>query len=322
MSFKQLREIFIFTSKERNGLLILVFILFLLVCGNFFLPYLLPPKEVDTSGWKREAFKSSQTISPPDASISPPGASVSSPATDTYSGTFDPNDAELQVLLQIGIHPKVAANWMKYLQKGGKFYKKEEVRKLYGMNDESYDKLRDHLILPAKISVKIEKAAAREWQKKAFTGYAGKDTVRSFRPREKKEIIKVDINLADSVQLDALPGIGPALASRIIKYRKLLGGYSHVTQLKEIYGMNEDWWSNISPWLYAGVVDLKKLEINYLSLSELGRHPYIGFRMAKKIIKRRDTTGKFNNSDELASLFSSDSLQRVLPYLIIGTGEE
>ena len=318
MSFKQLREIFIFTSKERNGLLMLVFILFLLVCGNFFLPYLLPPKEVDTSGWKKEVGK----IDPPEPVISNPDASVLSPAADTYSGTFDPNDAELQVLLQIGIPPKVAANWMKYLQKGGKFYNKDEVRKLYGMNDESYDKLRDHLIVPGKIPVKKGDAGVREWPKKAFTGYAAKDSLRSFKPREKKEIIKVDINLADSLQLDALPGIGPALASRIIIYRKLLGGYFQVTQLKEIYGMNEDWWSRISPLLFAGSVDLKKLEINYLSLSELGRHPYIGFRMARKIIKRRDTVGKFYNSDELAALFSSDSLQRVLPYLIIATGEE
>jgi competence protein ComEA len=324
MSFKQLREIFIFTSKERNGLLILVFILFLLVCGNFFLPYLIPKKEYDTSGWEREAAKKYSLPEPVIAAqaISSSNAKISVPSPDTFSGTFDPNGAELKVLLQIGIPPKVAANWIKYLQKGGEFYKKEEVMKLYGMNDESYDKVKDHLIVPDKNPAEKENAGAGKWPKKSFAGYAGKDSSWRNSPREKKEIIKVDINLADSAQLDALPGIGPALASRIIKYRKLLGGYFQVTQLKEIYGMNEDWWSRISPWLYAGSKDLNRLEINYLSLSELGRHPYIGFRMAKKIIKRRDTAGKFNNTDDLASLFSTDSLQRVLPYLIVSTGRE
>jgi len=318
MSLRQLREIFIFTSKERNGLLILVFILFLLVCGNYFLPYMIPKKEYDTSGWEKEVAKYNH----PEPVISSPDVEVSAPVADTFSGKFDPNDAELKVLLQIGIPPKVAANWIKYVQKGGKFYKKEEVRKLYGMNAESYDKVRDHLIVPEKIPAKKENDVAGKWPKKSFAGYAGKDSLWRNSPREKKEILKVDINLADSAQLDALPGIGPALASRIIKYRKLLGGYLQVTQLKEIYGMNEDWWSSFSPWLYAGSKELNKLDVNYLSLSELGRHPYIGFRTAKKIIKRRDTAGMFNNAEELASLFSTDSLQRVLPYLMVRTGKE
>lgn len=318
MSFRQLREIFIFTSKERNGLLILVFILFLLVCGNYFLPYMIPKKEYDASGWEKEVAKYNH----PEPVITSPKAEISVPAADTFSGKFDPNDAELKVLLQIGIPPKVAANWLKYLQKGGKFFKKEEVRKLYGMNAESYDKVIDHLIVPDKIPAEKENAGAGKWPKKSFAGYAGKDSLWRNSLREKKEIIKVDINLADSAQLEALPGIGPALASRIIKYRKLLGGYFQVTQLKDIYGMNEDWWRSISPWLYAGSTELNKLEINYLSLNELGRHPYIGFRTAKKIIKRRDTGGKFNNTDELASLFSTDSLQRVLPYLKVSAGKE
>ncbi|HEY5511865.1 MAG TPA: helix-hairpin-helix domain-containing protein [Prolixibacteraceae bacterium] len=318
MSLKQFREIFIFTSKERNGLLILVFILFLMVCGNYFLPYMIPKKEYDTSGWEKEVTKYNHT----EPVITSPKAEISAPAADSFSGKFDPNDAELKVLLQIGIPPKIAANWIKYLQKGGKFYKKEEVMKLYGMNAESYDKVRDHLIVPDKNPAEKENAGAGKWPEKSFAGYAGKDSSWRNSPREKKKIIKVDINLADSAQLEALPGIGPALASRIIKYRKLLGGYCQVTQLKEIYGMNEDWWGRIAPWVFSGTTELNKLEINYLSLTEMGRHPYIGFRTAKKIIKRRDTAGKFHATDELVSLFSSDSLQRVLPYLTVGIGEE
>ena len=134
--------------------------------------------------------------------------------------------------------------------------------------------------------------------------------------------MKVDINLGDSTQLEALPGIGPSLASRIIKYRKLLGGFYQVDQLKEIYGMNEEWWTKISPWLFLGNVNLNKLELNYLSLVELGRHPYIGFRTARKIIKLRDITGKFKSTDELAVIISIDSLQRLLPYLSAGAALE
>ena len=57
MIFKQVREIFIFTGRERNGLLVLLFLLLLLVCLDFALPILLPEKVYDVSAWKEEAEK-------------------------------------------------------------------------------------------------------------------------------------------------------------------------------------------------------------------------------------------------------------------------
>ena len=118
--------------------------------------------------------------------------------------------------------------------------------------------------------------------------------------------------------LEALPGIGPVLASRIVRYRRLLGGFYEVGQLKDIYGMNEELWLKASPFLAADTAGLKRLEINFLPLTELGRHPYIGFRTAKKLVSRRDAAGKFRNEEELRPFFSSDSLRRLLPYIRFG----
>lgn len=359
MNLRQLRELFIFTAKERNGLLVLLFILFLVVCGNYFLPYLVSEKEYDTINWRKEVEKQyhneiaplgqnggssdpvsgnssvTQSGSPQRGSsgsssdftsgsndFSSTATIQSSEAKGTYKGSFNPNNAEITVLLQIGIPAKVAANWSKYLEKGGKFYKKEDVKKLYGMNEEMYDKIKGHLFVPEKILAARDYGGLEKFPKKSFAGTQANESARSSGDIKKGEILQVDINLADSVQLEALPGIGPTLASRIIKYRKLLGGFYQVNQLKDIYGMNEEWWSRISPFLITGNIKLNKLEINYLSLAEMGRHPYIGFRTAKKIIKVRDTVGKFRTPDELAPIFSSDSLQRILPYLAVGTTNE
>ena len=359
MNFIQFRELFIFTAKERNGLLVLVFILFLVICGNYFLPYLIAEKQYDTARWRKEVEKyyhdenvlpgQNSVVSDADSEISAaaqaalpergstglsrdfntrsndnstPVNSNTSQIKETYKGSFNPNNAEIKLLLQIGIPPKVAANWTKYLQKGGKFYKKEDVMKLFGMNEEIYDKIKGYLLVPDKILVARENGGPEKFPKKSFVGSPINDSAGGGDHLNKGEIKKVDINLTDSIQLEALPGIGPALASRIIKYRKLLGGFYQVNQLKEIYGMNEEWWSRISPFLIIGNIKINKLEINYLSLVEMGRHPYIGFRTAKKIIKMRDTVGKFRTPDELSLLFSSDSLQRILPYLAVGTTNE
>ena len=50
----------------------------------------------------------------------------------------------------------------------------------------------------------------------------------------------IELNLADSALLETLPGIGPAFAGRIIRYRRILGGFRSPGQLREVYGMTEE----------------------------------------------------------------------------------
>jgi len=58
-----------------------------------------------------------------------------------------------------------------------------------------------------------------------------------------RKIPLLDINTSDSSALVTLPGIGPVLSMRIIRYRNLLGGFWSVNQLKEIYGLPEETFS-------------------------------------------------------------------------------
>jgi competence protein ComEA len=76
-----------------------------------------------------------------------------------------------------------------------------------------------------------------------------KDIVASTHKKIDKAIAYgiVELNSADSTALESLPGIGPSFASRILKYRKLLGGYVDVEQLKEVYGMPEETYEKIKP---------------------------------------------------------------------------
>ncbi|WP_084000731.1 ComEA family DNA-binding protein [Actinomadura kijaniata] len=47
----------------------------------------------------------------------------------------------------------------------------------------------------------------------------------------------LDLNAATAAQLDALPGVGPVLAQRIVDYRTQNGGFRSVDQLQEVTGI-------------------------------------------------------------------------------------
>ena len=47
----------------------------------------------------------------------------------------------------------------------------------------------------------------------------------------------VDLNRATAADLDALPGIGPVLAQRIVDYRQEQGPFTSVDQLDDVPGI-------------------------------------------------------------------------------------
>ena len=308
MIFKQLREYLVFSRKERNGLLILITVLLLVISADFFVPLLVPHKEYDTTEWKKETEKYYSSVSVKPESVKP-----------VFRGLVNPNEAGKSVLLQMGLPAGLASNWVKYLEKGGRFRKKEDVMKLYGMTGELYHRIEEYIEIPVQEKSNFAQRSTKYIAENKTPVFSRKDSVRSehFNFKEKKELQQVDINKADSILLESLPGIGPVLAARIVKFRKLIGGFYEVSQLKDMYGMTEELFARASPRLMADPSGIQKLDINFLSLSELGRHPYIGFRQARKLVKSRDIKGKLTSKADLTPIFSADSLQRLLPYLSI-----
>ena len=50
---------------------------------------------------------------------------------------------------------------------------------------------------------------------------------------------KVNLNTATVAQLDALPGVGPVLAERIVAYRDKKGGFRTVAELRQVEGIGD-----------------------------------------------------------------------------------
>lgn len=142
----------------------------------------------------------------------------------------------------------------------------------------------------------------------------------SEKPSYQKKQAPVNINTCDSAALVALPGIGPVLSVRIIKYRNLLGGYFSTDQLKEVYGLPEETFNLISSRVYADSLSVKKIRINHADYKELIRLPYFERYEVSAILKYRELRGRIKGMNDLVEnkLVSAEKVSRIRPYLDFG----
>ena len=101
------------------------------------------------------------------------------------------------------------------------------------------------------------------------------------------DIPLIDLNVADSAAFDGLPGIGGWFASKMVAYRKELGGYSFKEQLMDIYRFDKD--------KFDALEDLVTVRHPYvyplweLPVDSLRKHPYIGnYETARAIVLFRE----------------------------------
>ena len=124
----------------------------------------------------------------------------------------------------------------------------------------------------------------------------------------------IDLNKADTLMLQRVPGIGPAFARRIYKYRERLGGYFVREQLQEVYGMDRERYDQIKPFFEVKTPPRRI----YLSPDSIGRHPYLSFRQMD-VLKRHLLKGDTLTWPLLmkSKAFLRDDSLRLAPYLAL-----
>jgi DNA uptake protein ComE-like DNA-binding protein len=221
---------------------------------------------------------------------------------------FDPNTADLNTLMALGMGARAANSIINYREKGGKFKTAADLQKIYTLKPETYQQ-----ILPY---IAIAPPAPR-------TAYATDTTRRrtdntQYRPQNMPPAPKfIELNTADSTQLIQIKGIGAYFAKAIIKYRNRLGGYHNKTQLMEVFKIDAVKYSEIERYFTANPVLIKKININEIDAKTLGKHPYVGYENARSIIAYRTAHGKFSNIAALSKMNGIDAevIKKIEPYL-------
>lgn len=122
----------------------------------------------------------------------------------------------------------------------------------------------------------------------------------------------IDLNAADTLLLQRVPGIGPSFARRIVKYRGMLGGYYCVEQLQEVFGMDRERYDKIAPYMSIRT-EVHRLE---LSVDSIPRHPYLSYRHKRVLVDILSQNPPLTWEKIMSSAaFTKDDSLRLAPYL-------
>lgn len=305
------RETLTFSRSERIGILLLL----TLVVAVWWLPahFGSPPKEItyDISIDSQIAV----LPNPSDAYQRYPRQNSSEFGRDKLpyekeeyraieSFPFDPNTASKEDWIRLGVKERTVSTIFRFLEKGGRFRKPEDISRIYGLSPEQAASLIPLVRIPATTQ----------------SGALKTDSANRMKSTFRKPPAILEINEADSTMWESLPGIGPTLAGRIVRYRKKLGGFRQIEQVGETFGLPDSVFQAIRPRLVqtSGDAAFSNISINSARFEELSAHPYLSYKIARAIIAYRDQHGPFHHRGDLARiiLLTPETLDRILPYLV------
>ena len=253
----------------------------------------------------------------------------------------DPNTADSATLVGMGFEPWQAHNIIRYRARGGRFRRVEDVKRVYGMTPEQFERVAPHVNIgkryrpyneeegsaerarwDAERAQREEQREARErqyeerQQAREAREQARKDSLAKRFPRQEKfeKLVLLDLNTVDTATLKKVPGIASYRARQIVRYRDRLGGFVSTAQLHEIEGLPAD---ELEAWFKVEGTRVKRIDLNRATVQEMGRHPYIGFTRARAIENYRRNQGIIHSLDDLQFLdgFSAEERKRMEGYV-------
>ena len=216
---------------------------------------------------------------------------------------FNPNTITEDEWRQIGLTDRQIRNIMNYKAKGGKFFSKNDLGKLYTISEEDFAQLEPFIVLPEVARGKNTKTSEQSGVLTPSTSSGAGST--TAKPA-KKAIPVVDLNTVDSTTLVELPQIGGYMAVRILEFRDKLGGFVDIEQLRDVKGMDEARFAVVQPYIRIGEAETKKIDVNRADFKTLVHHPYLSYEQVKRIFNQREQRGMIKNWAQLEELLQKE----------------
>ncbi|HSQ43615.1 MAG TPA: helix-hairpin-helix domain-containing protein [Ginsengibacter sp.] len=311
-----LNNYFIFTRKERRAIILIVILILLFALLPLVYPLVIPHASYNYSEFKEEIARLSVAKNDSakekmyaknfdnefndDRSLNEEKKYGTIKAETFY---FDPNTASADDWKKLGVREKTIHTIYNYLSKGGRFYKPEDIKKIWGLSPTDAQRL-------------IPYVSIKNNNKKYTFEKTEYPANKSFTA---KSVLPIDINIADTTALISLPGIGSKLAQRIIAFRNKLGGFYSVDQVAETYLLPDSTFQKIKPRLIAGRTPVKQININTASVDDMKSQSYLRYNLANAIYQYRQQHGDFKSVEEIKKimLVTDEIFNKVQPYLTV-----
>ncbi len=235
---------------------------------------------------------------------------------------FNPNKTSKEAWQKLGFDNwqiKIISN---YLNKGGHFYEKSDLKKIYGISDSQYNAIKSFITIPLQKRYHANQIEEQtKYKKKENPATNSIDSSHQADNQNDKKAIdtlpQLDINSITHTELHKKTGLSRYMSERIIKYRNLLGGFSNKKQFYDVYGIDNNQLSLLNKCTFIDSDKINKININFSNFKELYRHPYINYEMAGNILDYRSENGPFNSYQEMIeNKLIPDSLSQDLePYI-------
>jgi len=286
---KKVKNYFTYNKKERNGILLLSFVLFLLLIFYQFTHLFVSETITDFSEFEKAIAELKY---------------IEEDAKSEYKNSlfkFNPNSLNDNGWLALGLSEGKLKVLRNYQNSGGYFKQKEDLKRCYAIGDDFYNKIKNYVVIPRIDNLQTSKKEIKADNSQPIT------------------IVKiVELNQADSLQLISIKGIGPFYAKQIIKYRKELGGFLSYNQFFEIWGLDKLDLEKLKVQTQIDTTRIRKININKVDINEFRKHPYINYKEAKMIVNYRVQHGNFNEVKDIQRIkpISPEIFCKIAPYLI------
>lgn len=212
--------------------------------------------------------------------------------------SFDPNTLDSAGFIKLELSAKTTKYLLNWRNKGKHFYKKEDLKPLYSLSETEYQRLAPHISIVATANDR--------------PNYYQKENLPPLPAH-------IDLNKIDSATLVRLDGIGTILAHKIVERRSALGSFMKHEQLLEIYKFPDSTYQYLKEKLPIASVNIRKINLNTATETQLSIHPYIGEKMAKNIILLRSGLRKYEKIEQLRQvpLMVEEKYRKIAPYCTI-----
>ena len=320
----RIRDYFGMSHREARGFLILLLLTVFILLSPFLFRYFIATPKSDTSAADQQKLDSllakMETI---DASRPSYNDNRDRTLADHYAEptrrvvkrfNFNPNTISVAQWQALGLPGWLAERIDKYRSKGGRFRKKDDLKRIYNFPPDLYQELEPYMMLEE--VAKGDYPAAREpgYNTEAIPGKS--PAPERFERAKPAAVQPFDINTADTIQLARLKGIGSKLAGRIVKFRNALGGFVSVDQYGDIFGLDSLALAELQRF---GKIQSppQKINVNKATAEELDRHVYLSKRQAEIIVRYREQHGPFASFEALRPIrvLDAKTLEKLELYL-------